>query len=102
MGHSVLDRRTREQTPEGHTGLTQPTDLVLVEATRASSRATRNPSPTCVAESQSAVESSPRLCRALLPGRRYTIQVTALSGLGGQEPPTESLASAPLHVWTRE
>ncbi|XP_039084428.1 sushi, nidogen and EGF-like domain-containing protein 1 isoform X3 [Hyaena hyaena] len=39
--------------------------------------------------------------RALLPGRRYTIQVTALSGLGGQEPPTESLASAPLHVWTR-
>ncbi|XP_064443469.1 sushi, nidogen and EGF-like domain-containing protein 1 isoform X10 [Mirounga angustirostris] len=38
---------------------------------------------------------------ALLPGRRYTIQVTALSGLGGQEPPTESLASAPLHVWTR-
>ncbi|GAB5576156.1 sushi [Prionailurus iriomotensis] len=38
---------------------------------------------------------------ALLPGRRYTIHVTALSGLGGQEPPTESLASAPLHVWTR-
>uniref|UniRef100_A0A7N5JJA1 Sushi, nidogen and EGF like domains 1 n=1 Tax=Ailuropoda melanoleuca TaxID=9646 RepID=A0A7N5JJA1_AILME len=38
---------------------------------------------------------------ALLPGRRYTIQVTALSGLGGQEPATESLASAPLHVWTR-
>ncbi|XP_036757174.2 sushi, nidogen and EGF-like domain-containing protein 1 isoform X1 [Manis pentadactyla] len=38
---------------------------------------------------------------ALLPGRRYTIQVTALSGLGGQEHPTESLASAPLHVWTR-
>nr|XP_058909701.1 sushi, nidogen and EGF-like domain-containing protein 1 isoform X3 [Kogia breviceps] len=39
--------------------------------------------------------------RALLPGRRYTIWVTALSGLGGQERPTESLASAPLHVWTR-
>ncbi|XP_032211338.1 sushi, nidogen and EGF-like domain-containing protein 1 isoform X6 [Mustela erminea] len=38
---------------------------------------------------------------SLLPGRRYTIQVTALSGLGGQEPPTESLASTPLHVWTR-
>ncbi|KAM5271039.1 sushi, nidogen and EGF-like domain-containing protein 1 isoform 3-T4 [Hipposideros larvatus] len=38
---------------------------------------------------------------ALLPGRRYTIWVTALSGLGGQERPTESLASAPLHVWTR-
>ncbi|KAM5271042.1 sushi, nidogen and EGF-like domain-containing protein 1 isoform 5-T7 [Hipposideros larvatus] len=37
---------------------------------------------------------------ALLPGRRYTIWVTALSGLGGQERPTESLASAPLHVWT--
>ncbi|XP_045875587.1 sushi, nidogen and EGF-like domain-containing protein 1 isoform X6 [Meles meles] len=38
---------------------------------------------------------------SLLPGRRYTIQATALSGLGGQEPPTESLASTPLHVWTR-
>ena len=40
--------------------------------------------------------------RALLPGRRYAIWVTALSGLGGQEHPTESLASAPVHVWTRE
>ncbi|ELR52250.1 Sushi, nidogen and EGF-like domain-containing protein 1, partial [Bos mutus] len=39
--------------------------------------------------------------RALLPGRRYAIWVTALSGLGGQERPTESLASAPVHVWTR-
>ncbi|XP_074172437.1 sushi, nidogen and EGF-like domain-containing protein 1 isoform X4 [Rhinolophus sinicus] len=39
--------------------------------------------------------------RALLPGRRYTIWVTALSGLGGQGRPTESLASAPQHVWTR-
>ncbi|KAM8787743.1 sushi, nidogen and EGF-like domain-containing protein 1 [Rhynchonycteris naso] len=38
---------------------------------------------------------------ALLPGRKYTIWVTALSGLGGQARPTESLASAPLHVWTR-
>ncbi|XP_015999698.2 sushi, nidogen and EGF-like domain-containing protein 1 isoform X2 [Rousettus aegyptiacus] len=38
---------------------------------------------------------------ALLPGRRYTIRATALSGLRGQEHPTESLASAPLHVWTR-
>ncbi|XP_054978677.1 sushi, nidogen and EGF-like domain-containing protein 1 [Sorex araneus] len=38
---------------------------------------------------------------ALLPGRRYTIYVAALSEQGGQEPPTESLASAPLHVWTR-
>ena len=42
------------------------------------------------------------LCRALLPGRRYTIRVSALSGLGGQEHSTESLASTPLHVWTRE
>ncbi|XP_060049584.1 sushi, nidogen and EGF-like domain-containing protein 1 isoform X2 [Erinaceus europaeus] len=39
--------------------------------------------------------------RALLPGRRHTIWVTALSGLGGAAPPTESLASRPLHVWTR-
>ncbi|XP_070278685.1 sushi, nidogen and EGF-like domain-containing protein 1 isoform X1 [Myotis yumanensis] len=38
---------------------------------------------------------------ALLPGRRYTVLVTALSGLGAQEHPTESVASAPLHVWTR-
>ncbi|XP_051695315.1 sushi, nidogen and EGF-like domain-containing protein 1 isoform X3 [Oryctolagus cuniculus] len=38
---------------------------------------------------------------ALLPGRRYTVQVTALSGPSGEEPPTESLASAPVHVWTR-
>lgn len=28
--------------------------------------------------------------------------MTALSGLGAQERPTESVASAPLHVWTRE
>ncbi|XP_060254330.1 sushi, nidogen and EGF-like domain-containing protein 1 isoform X5 [Ovis aries] len=39
--------------------------------------------------------------RALLPGRKYAIWVTALSGLGGQEHRTESLASAPVHVWTR-
>ncbi|XP_058521199.1 sushi, nidogen and EGF-like domain-containing protein 1 [Ochotona princeps] len=38
---------------------------------------------------------------SLLPGRRYTVQVTTLSGFGGEEPPTESLASAPVHVWTR-
>lgn len=38
---------------------------------------------------------------ALLPGRRYAIWATALTGLGVQERPTESLASAPLHVWTR-
>uniref|UniRef100_A0A2K6F420 Sushi, nidogen and EGF-like domain-containing protein 1 n=1 Tax=Propithecus coquereli TaxID=379532 RepID=A0A2K6F420_PROCO len=35
---------------------------------------------------------------ALLPGRRYTIQVTTLSGLSGEEQPTESLATAPVHV----
>lgn len=38
---------------------------------------------------------------ALLPGRKYTVQVTTLSGPSGEEPPTESLASAPVHVWTR-
>ncbi|ELV12246.1 Sushi, nidogen and EGF-like domain-containing protein 1, partial [Tupaia chinensis] len=38
---------------------------------------------------------------ALLPGRRYTIQVTTLSGLEDEEHPTESLATTPLHVWTR-
>uniref|UniRef100_A0A2K5YFS5 Sushi, nidogen and EGF like domains 1 n=1 Tax=Mandrillus leucophaeus TaxID=9568 RepID=A0A2K5YFS5_MANLE len=38
---------------------------------------------------------------ALLPGRRYTIQLTTLSGLRGEEHPTESLATAPTHVWTR-
>uniref|UniRef100_A0A2K5E2F1 Sushi, nidogen and EGF-like domain-containing protein 1 n=1 Tax=Aotus nancymaae TaxID=37293 RepID=A0A2K5E2F1_AOTNA len=38
---------------------------------------------------------------ALLPGRRYTIQLTTLSGLQGEEHPTESLATAPAHVWTR-
>ncbi|XP_062936120.1 sushi, nidogen and EGF-like domain-containing protein 1 [Cynocephalus volans] len=38
---------------------------------------------------------------ALLPGRRYTIQVTTLSGLEGEDHPTESLATTPLHVWTR-
>ncbi|XP_037588130.1 sushi, nidogen and EGF-like domain-containing protein 1 isoform X5 [Cebus imitator] len=38
---------------------------------------------------------------ALLPGRRYTIQLATLSGLRGEEHPTESLATAPAHVWTR-
>ncbi|XP_071475575.1 sushi, nidogen and EGF-like domain-containing protein 1 isoform X1 [Marmota flaviventris] len=38
---------------------------------------------------------------ALLPGRRYTVWVATLSGPGGAEHPTESLASVPLHVWTR-
>ncbi|XP_012590228.1 PREDICTED: sushi, nidogen and EGF-like domain-containing protein 1 [Condylura cristata] len=38
---------------------------------------------------------------SLLPGRRYSIRVTALSGPGAQAHLTESLATAPLHVWTR-
>uniref|UniRef100_G3SSY9 Sushi, nidogen and EGF-like domain-containing protein 1 n=1 Tax=Loxodonta africana TaxID=9785 RepID=G3SSY9_LOXAF len=38
---------------------------------------------------------------ALLPGKKYTIQVVTLSGLGPGEHPTESLATTPLHVWTR-
>ncbi|XP_036028748.1 sushi, nidogen and EGF-like domain-containing protein 1 isoform X1 [Onychomys torridus] len=38
---------------------------------------------------------------ALLPGRRYIVRLTTLSGPGGAEYPTESLASAPLNVWTR-
>ncbi|XP_012889103.1 PREDICTED: sushi, nidogen and EGF-like domain-containing protein 1 [Dipodomys ordii] len=37
----------------------------------------------------------------LLPGRRYTLRTTTLSGPTGAERPTESLASGPLHVWTR-
>nr|XP_058155717.1 sushi, nidogen and EGF-like domain-containing protein 1 isoform X4 [Dasypus novemcinctus]XP_058155718.1 sushi, nidogen and EGF-like domain-containing protein 1 isoform X4 [Dasypus novemcinctus] len=37
---------------------------------------------------------------ALLPGRRYSVQVTTLSGLG-EEHPTESVPATPLHVWTR-
>ncbi|XP_038939693.1 sushi, nidogen and EGF-like domain-containing protein 1 isoform X1 [Rattus norvegicus] len=37
----------------------------------------------------------------LLPGRRYSVRLTTLSGPGGAEYPTESLASAPLNVWTR-
>ncbi|XP_077009440.1 sushi, nidogen and EGF-like domain-containing protein 1 isoform X3 [Tamandua tetradactyla] len=37
----------------------------------------------------------------LLPGRRYTLQVTTLSGLTGEEPPVESAPAALLHVWTR-
>ncbi|KAM9249345.1 sushi, nidogen and EGF-like domain-containing protein 1 [Dugong dugon] len=38
---------------------------------------------------------------ALQPGRKYTIQAVTLSGLGPGEHPTESLATTPLHVWTR-
>ncbi|XP_006875291.1 PREDICTED: sushi, nidogen and EGF-like domain-containing protein 1 [Chrysochloris asiatica] len=37
----------------------------------------------------------------LLPGRRYTVQAVTLSGIGPGEHPTESVATAPLHVWTR-
>ncbi|MEJ1283528.1 sushi nidogen and EGF-like domains 1 [Cricetulus griseus] len=37
----------------------------------------------------------------LLPGRRYIVRLTTLSGPGGTEYPTESLASSPLNVWTR-
>ncbi|XP_045150472.1 sushi, nidogen and EGF-like domain-containing protein 1 [Echinops telfairi] len=39
--------------------------------------------------------------RALLPGRRYTIRVVTLSGLGPGEHPTESVPTAPMSVWTR-
>ncbi|KAM6178478.1 LOW QUALITY PROTEIN: sushi, nidogen and EGF-like domain-containing protein 1 [Rhynchocyon petersi] len=39
--------------------------------------------------------------RALLPGRKYTIQVVALSGLSPEEHPTESMPAVPLTVWTR-
>ncbi|KFW87216.1 Sushi, nidogen and EGF-like domain-containing protein 1, partial [Phalacrocorax carbo] len=35
---------------------------------------------------------------ALQPGERYIVHVTTLSGLGT---PSESLATAPFHVWTR-
>ncbi|NXO89472.1 SNED1 protein, partial [Certhia brachydactyla] len=37
----------------------------------------------------------------LQPGERYIIHVTTLSGLGVEDHPSESLASAPFHVWTR-
>ncbi|EGV95322.1 Sushi, nidogen and EGF-like domain-containing protein 1 [Cricetulus griseus] len=37
----------------------------------------------------------------LLPGRRYIVRLTTLSGPGGTEYPTESLASSPLNVWTQ-
>ncbi|XP_027731596.1 sushi, nidogen and EGF-like domain-containing protein 1 [Vombatus ursinus] len=37
----------------------------------------------------------------LLPGERYIIHVTTLSGLGTEDHPSESLATAPFHVWTR-
>ncbi|XP_067158181.1 sushi, nidogen and EGF-like domain-containing protein 1 isoform X4 [Apteryx mantelli] len=37
----------------------------------------------------------------LQPGERYIVHVTTLSGLGTEDHPSESLASAPFHVWTR-
>ncbi|NXU79942.1 SNED1 protein, partial [Oreotrochilus melanogaster] len=39
--------------------------------------------------------------RDLQPGERYIIHVTTLSGLGTEDHPSESLAVAPFHVWTR-
>lgn len=40
--------------------------------------------------------------RDLQPGERYIIHVTTLSGLGTEDHPSESLATAPFHVWTSE
>uniref|UniRef100_A0A663LSS3 Sushi, nidogen and EGF like domains 1 n=1 Tax=Athene cunicularia TaxID=194338 RepID=A0A663LSS3_ATHCN len=37
----------------------------------------------------------------LQPGERYVVHVTTLSGLGTEDHPSESLATAPFHVWTR-
>ncbi|NXU56730.1 SNED1 protein, partial [Turnix velox] len=37
----------------------------------------------------------------LQPGERYVIHVTTLSGLGTEDHLSESLATAPFHVWTR-
>ncbi|XP_019369149.1 PREDICTED: sushi, nidogen and EGF-like domain-containing protein 1 isoform X3 [Gavialis gangeticus] len=37
----------------------------------------------------------------LQPGERYIIDVTTLSGMGTEDHPSESLATAPFHVWTR-
>lgn len=42
------------------------------------------------------------LCRDLQPGERYIVHVTTLSGLGTEDHPSESLATAPFHVWTSE
>ncbi|KAF2981748.1 hypothetical protein EK904_014766, partial [Melospiza melodia maxima] len=38
----------------------------------------------------------------LQPGERYIIHVTTLSGLGVEDHPSESLATAPFHVWTMQ
>ncbi|NXA06085.1 SNED1 protein, partial [Sapayoa aenigma] len=37
----------------------------------------------------------------LLPGERYIVHVTTLSGLGTEDHPSESLSTAPFHVWTK-
>ncbi|NXP53717.1 SNED1 protein, partial [Heliornis fulica] len=37
----------------------------------------------------------------LQPGEKYIVHVTTLSGLGTEDHPSESLATAPFHVWTR-
>ncbi|NXR12276.1 SNED1 protein, partial [Semnornis frantzii] len=37
----------------------------------------------------------------LQPGEKYVVHVTALSGLGMEDHLSESLATAPFHVWTR-
>uniref|UniRef100_A0A5F8H4Y3 Sushi, nidogen and EGF-like domain-containing protein 1 n=1 Tax=Monodelphis domestica TaxID=13616 RepID=A0A5F8H4Y3_MONDO len=37
----------------------------------------------------------------LRPGEKYIIHVATLSGLGTEDHPSESLATAPFHVWTR-
>ncbi|XP_030432394.1 sushi, nidogen and EGF-like domain-containing protein 1 isoform X3 [Gopherus evgoodei] len=39
--------------------------------------------------------------RDLRPGERYLIHVSTLSGLEMEDPPSESQAMAPFHVWTR-
>ncbi|XP_048720780.1 sushi, nidogen and EGF-like domain-containing protein 1 isoform X2 [Caretta caretta] len=39
--------------------------------------------------------------RDLQPGERYLIHVSTLSGLETEDHPSESLAMAPFHVWTR-
>uniref|UniRef100_A0A7M4ETU3 Sushi, nidogen and EGF-like domain-containing protein 1 n=1 Tax=Crocodylus porosus TaxID=8502 RepID=A0A7M4ETU3_CROPO len=42
-----------------------------------------------------------RTVEDLQPGERYIIHVTTLSGMGTEDHPSESLATAPFHVWTR-
>ncbi|KAM6258362.1 sushi, nidogen and EGF-like domain-containing protein 1 isoform 4-T4 [Porphyrio hochstetteri] len=37
----------------------------------------------------------------LQPGEKYIVHVTTLSGVGTEDHPSESLATAPFHVWTR-